>query len=576
VDDPSARIHIVRASGAPISEVRPEAAGDFALRLPAGAYRAEARTPDGRVAVQTFEVAETASSADDLTIPPIALATTGHVRLPSGFIGRVVFLRADGSGPVRFGADALGFRIGDEAIPSGLEADFVNLAGSDAQAGPRSIALAPGTYRVVAVRGPEYGAKEIRLEVRAGEEATLALEALPRVAPTPGFLAADLHVHTGQSFDSSLPERRQLEAFAASGAEVLVSTEHDRIFDPRPAIAASGLGGELVGVVGSEMTSAWEGGDSPYTSGHLNAFPLEVEPTAFRRGGIRLEGRRLRDVLAELRARPAPPFVQINHPRAEVESGDVEGLFENLGVVGQPFAPAKSLAEAPNSALIEKSPVHGTRDLDVDAVELLNAASLARYRRVRADWLSLLLQGERLVGTANSDSHRLGHVVGLPRTYVAVPDDRLASFDEAAFMAALRAGRAYGSTGPLLMRLRLGEAGIGEVHAGRSGVLEIEVGGADWIPISTWRVYVNGERVHSAPIARGESAALPLAFAADALVTVEVQGPATGLYRDVLPGFVPFAFSNPIRVDADGDGRFTAPGLPSQLPATITRPNEPD
>ncbi len=93
--------------------------------------------------------------------------------------------------------------------------------------------MPPGAYRVVAVRGPEYGAREVEIVVHAGEETKLALAPLPRVAPTPGFLAADLHVHSGQSFDSSLPERLQIEAFAASGAEVLVSTEHDRIFDPR-------------------------------------------------------------------------------------------------------------------------------------------------------------------------------------------------------------------------------------------------------------------------------------------------------------------------------------------------------
>jgi len=50
-------------------------------------------------------------------------------------------------------------------------------------------------------------------------------------------------------------------------------------------------------------------------------------------------------------------------------------------------------------------------------------------------------------------------------------------------------------------------------------------------------------------------------LARDAFVTVEVEGPAEGTYAAVLPGFVPFAFTNPILVDADGDGSWTAPGL---------------
>jgi hypothetical protein len=44
-------------------------------------------------------------------------------------------------------------------------------------------------------------------------------------------------------------------------------------------------------------------------------------------------------------------------------------------------------------------------------------------------------------------------------------------------------------------------------------------------------------------------------------VTIEVEGPAQGVYAELYPGFTPFAFTNPIFVDADGDGAWTAPGL---------------
>ena len=58
---------------------------------------------------------------------------------------------------------------------------------------------------------------------------------------------------------------------------------------------------------------------------------------------------------------------------------------------------------------------------------------------------------------------------------------------------------------------------------------------------------------------------VPLEFASDSFVTVEVQGDPlgedAGRYRAVAPGFTPLAFSNPIFVDADGDGAWTAPGL---------------
>jgi hypothetical protein len=53
-----------------------------------------------------------------------------------------------------------------------------------------------------------------------------------------------------------------------------------------------------------------------------------------------------------------------------------------------------------------------------------------------------------------------------------------------------------------------------------------------------------------------------LRFERDGFVTVEVEGAPDAAYAALLPGFTPFAFSNPIFVDADGDGSWTPPGLP--------------
>jgi len=98
---------------------------------------------------------------------------------------------------------------------------------------------------------------------------------------------------------------------------------------------------------------------------------------------------------------------------------------------------------------------------------------------------------------------------------------------------------------------------------------------ADLVPVSELRVYVNGVLADARPIARGESATIPLVFAGDAFVTVEVEGDAVGdtadRYRAVAPRMVPFAFTNPIFVDVDGDG-WQAPGLGSPPPAALVDP----
>lgn len=573
VDDPEARVHIDRASGAPMTEIRPNSDGRFELNLPPGAYTARVLAPGDRTAEAQFEVAPSGPTTE---IPPLSLEAPARIKLPHNFIGRLTFLSQETGNAAVFGSNLLGQRMGDQAIPSGTEAPFLNLAGSSID--PEDIAIAPGHYRVVAVRGPEYEARELKIVATPGTITPLELAPLARVAPTPGWLGADFHVHSGESFDSALPQPLQVVAFAASGAEVLVATEHDRVFDPQPAILATGLNQHLVGVTGVEVTSAYEGGDSPYASGHLNAFPYTAVPAANRGGAPSLEGRRIRDALVDIAAAPQntlKPFVQMNHPRPGPNEQEGDTYFSHLGVAGIPFDPTLPLSEAPNNVLIEKNPRHGGRDLDYHGVEIMNGQELIRYRRVRADWFNLMLQGERIIATANSDSHRLGVIVGLPRTYVAVKDDRIETFDQGELMASLRKGAAWGTTGPLL-QVHLGETPLGGLHTGESATLHIRVDAAPWVPLSEWRAYVNGELVHRAPIKAGESADLPLVFAKDSFVTVEVEGPREGLYAEALPEFTPFAFTNPIFVDADSSGAFDAPGLPRDLPTTLTQPDKPD
>jgi len=576
VDDPAARIHVRRAGdgdglGAPVTVVRPNEDGTFALRLPAGRYRAHVVAAGDRETIAEWIVPGDAAEVD---FPPIEVGAPAWVRLPPDFIGRLTFLPEDGGAPVVFGSNLLGQKMGPVAIPGGSEAPWLNLAASPVD--PDRVPVPPGRHRVVAVRGPEYASREVTIDARAGQEVALELEPLARVAPTPGWIAADFHVHSGESFDSGLPQTGQIAAFAASGAEVLVATEHDRIIDPRPAIERAELSHVLVSVTGVEATAGYVGGDTPSGTLHLNAFPMQPEPTVFRGGAVpRMEGRRLRDVLADLRGGPTQPFVQLNHPRSPAVDELGDHFFDHLSFADAPFDPTAPLTAAPNRLLVEPSPDHGGSDLDFHGVELMNGEAMLRYRRTRADWLSLLLQGERIVANANSDSHMLSVIVGLPRTYVAVENDSLDGFDQGDMLAALRAGRAWGSTGPLL-RVHLEEAGIGDLHSGDEGTLHVDVDAAPWIPLTEWRAYVNGELVHRAPIAAGESGALPLAFAHDSFVTVEVEGPVEGRYAEALPGFAPFAFTNPIFVDVDGNGRFDAPGLPDDLPDTISDPDGAD
>ena len=564
VDDASARLHVRRADGAPMTEVRPAADGGYAFRLPPGSYELEARTPDGRTARREIQV-----GGADVELEALVTGAPTRVALPRGAAMRLVFVGEKGTPDPDLGDDGIDLHFGDDAVAASRESNDISLAGLPGD--PAAVALPPGRYRVLATRGPEYDVREARIEVEAGRTTSLVIEAPRRVLETPGWIAADLHVHAEPSDDSTFPLGERVASFAAQGAEVLVATDHDRVTDYGPLLRELGLAGEIASMMGAEVTTSVRGEANPHTTGHYNVFPLRRDPDAYREGTPAHEGRRLRSVIADVRALGGASLVQMNHPRCG--KGADLCFFEHLSVAGEAFDPARPLADEPNRVLLERDAQDGPRDLDFDAMELLNGPSMDRYRRVRADWLSLLLQGEFRAATANSDSHAAREVVALPRTYVRMADDRPQAFDERAFVEAVRAGRSWGTTGPLL-DVELGGAGPGERFRGAAGELRVRVRAAPWVPVSRARVLVNGAPADERPLAAGEELRVPLAFEGDSFVTVEVEGEPDALYRALAPEFVPFAFCNPIFVDADGDGAWSAPGLPARPPRTITDPGE--
>jgi hypothetical protein len=572
VDDPRARVHVDEQSElllySPFTVVRPEPDGSFAFRAPRGRYRLRVEAPGRESHELTVDVA-----GADVAVGAIDTGAVATLQLPRGLLARLVFLgRGDTPDPV-FRDDMLGFRAGGKLHRNSAASRDVVLTGSEHD--PESVTLAPGRYRVLATRGPEFEVTRVDLELRAGEVAELSVAAPARAFETPGWIAADLHVHAGPSWDSSLPIAAQVRAFAAQGGEVIVATDHDFVADYAPVIRAEGLAGQLASLVGTEVTSAAISPQAPYTIGHSNVFPVPVQPLAYRAGALRAEGRRLRDLVRQVRALGRGALLQLNHPRTpDRGAGDLDdgAYLTHLGVTGEAYRPDRPLGAAPNAALLERDPETGLRDLDFHLIELMNGPSRVHYRRARADWLSFLLQGELRTATANSDSHDAATPVALPRTYVRVADDRPATLDTDAFLRALRNHHVVGTSGPWL-EVALEGAGPGDLHPGDAGTLRVLARSAPWVPVSELRVRVDGLLVHSGPIAPDQEVTLPLRFRADAVVTVEVEGEPSAIYEALLPGGVPLAFSNPIFVDADRDGLWRPPGLPTPRPAVLRNPD---
>ncbi len=145
----------------------------------------------------------------------------------------------------------------------------------------------------------------------------------------------------------------------------------------------------------------------------------------------------------------------------------------------------------------------------------------------------------------------------------------------------MKAGQAFGTSGPLLDvegTWNGRSAGPGGLLAavGCCGSLRIRVRAPCWIPVGEVRVFANGVLLLSDPAgttctpASRYDATLAIAPSIDTYYVVEVRElvprpPPANFEQQlgllVYPTALFRAFSNPIFVDVDGNGRFDAPGL---------------
>ena len=561
-------VHVDRADGVPFTHVRADADGRFAFRAPPGPYSLRVVAPGGIEQRRSIDIVDGGADLD-----PIEMQAPARIRLPRGEPMRLVFRGTGGTPDPDFEDTLTGFSVrDDDGLFTRPAVSAVFLAGIDSDRS--SVAVRPGSYRVYATRGIEYSLEKAEVSVGPGETVDLQIPFPRRVVETPGYIAADLHVHSGPSMDNAFSTVERVRTFVAEHGEVMVAAEHETVFDFGPLVDDMGVAERMVAVTGHEMTSEVPHPRLPHTIGHANFFPIAARPHEFRSGVPANEGRRMREVLAHMRAHHPEAVAQLNHPRHSFKlSGNVDddyrdhihnhAYFDHMGPAAHPYDPTRPLTSFPNRVLVEPDPTTGIRDIDLDAMEIMNGAHELAPDHVGAaqrDWLSLLSQGVRLTGTANSDSHGKRQQVALPRNMVAVADDRISVFDEQAFATAIKAGRVYGTTGPLV-DVELAGTPIGGTHQGRKGRLLVRVQSADWVDADRIRVFVNAEAVRSEALPADGIYATDLEFAGDAFVWVEVEGTPGADYATVYPGFLPYAFTNPVWVDADGDGAWTPPGL---------------
>jgi hypothetical protein len=414
------------------------------------------------------------------------------------------------------------------------------------------VALPFGTYQVTVSRGPEWTIDAQRVTIRASGVEIHAK--LAHVVDTPGWISGDFHVHAASSPDSRVPMRDRVFEFISDGVDLIVATDHNVVSDYKPIIADMHVEHLLASATGDEITTAdW---------GHFGAFPLPVETAASGHGAIPVEGLAPTDIFAAVRKTSPPAVIDIHHPRLEKDIG-----YFYLGK----FDDSRDEAKRPGFSF------------DFDAIEVLNGYQDTNRRtidRVMQDWFALLDRGHLVTATGNSDTHHLDYNIGgYPRNYVRVADDDLAKLDPSTVAASVKAHHSFFTTGPIV-DVDVGGVGIGDLAPAPGGkaTVDIRVRAAPWVSVSRVIIYVAGK-----PVRRFELPKLPThgSLAAmspierfhqswsfsvphDTYVIVRVEGdsslsPVVGGGKDVT--VFPFALTNPIFLDADGNGVYD-PVLP--------------
>jgi len=413
--------------------------------------------------------------------------------------------------------------------------------------GSADIGVPAGQYTIFATRGPRYSLA--RQSVTAGNTSADVRLQIRREVELPGYVSVDSHIHTLQFSghgDSSAEER--LVTLAGEEIEMPISTEHNRQVDYAPFAAATGTSQYLTPVVGNEVTTP---------VGHFNIFPAKPDGTP-----PPWQSKDRAEILAGIRATPGVRVVTFNHPwdtHAQVQP-DSSDRFHALS--------GESLDGNPWSA---------------DAVEVINSsAEQSDAMRPFRDWFALLNCGMPIVAVGASDSHDVNaFIVGQARTYVKSSATRPDRIDVEEVCRNLKAGRALVSLGLVTEMWVNGTFGVGDLASGpgREMRVRVRVQGARWMAADRVELYGNGRllasrNVESKPdtVTKADITFVLPKPAYDMWLVAIASGPGpdddTAPYWPLARPYQPtradweprlIGATNPIRIDGDGDGKYSSP-----------------
>jgi len=425
--------------------------------------------------------------------------------------------------------------------------------------GSGSIEIPSGEWIVLASRGMEYDTARCHLRMEPGSTVHWNT-IIDRAIDTSGWVGGDFHLHTlthSGHGDSNMPER--MISIAGEGVEFAVATDHNVNIDYSETMRRTGADRWFTAVTGNEISADY---------GHFNAYPLDPEAPVI---DWHAEAPALfAEVRANTNAYDITPVMQVNHPRW----GDID----YFGAVGlDPW-----IAES----------THPHWSWDFDAVEVMNEnAGWGWYdaemdeeavdscsHSVMRDWINMINAGRLIAPMGNSDSHAVeAQFAGIPRTYVRVDDSDPTAIDPRAVADSIRAGAVMATTGPFLT-VSANDGGPGDLIATEDGEISLTIGvqAAPWVPVDRIRVLADGDVLLSFDLAEDGYTPpmligpLPIHARKDSWISVVAESDRSmaPIVRDRRRPIRPLAITGPVRIDADGDGRWTPPMASAHIAAS--------
>jgi hypothetical protein len=491
----------------------------------------------------------------------------------------------------------------------------------------------PGRYELVVMRGPEYEITSKQITLEAGQLVAEQLQ-LERAFDTPGWISGDFHIHAQPSTDSGLPIASRVRSCAAEGLEVAVATDHNYITDYAPVIAASGLDPWLLGIPGMELTTFEAGHfigfplkvDPGSTRGGEFLWQNQPPKSLFDQlRALAVPDDRSVVSVAHPRQQILGYFAQYY---VDVATGEP---YTPTGIMGV-FAPYGDALQAQNFSYefdtLELLTANHSEELHtyrapnplppgpfpdpqpVAGEIVVGKDGRPTFPGTVESWMTLLDRGHKATGIGASDSHQLlGDEPGYARTLLFVGEgkDTPGGFSRSDVVDAMLEHRAITTNAPFIdMRIN-GERIGSTVTASGQVAVEITVRAPSWGKPDKLVVYMNSAVVQTISIPDGTNFTTTVMVSpmVDSWVVAEVSGTqsmfpvvpptefppldatvlisalsagldlgalpiASSLKPDRLHPARPYAITNPIWIDRDGNGTWTPPRGP--LPQRSNKP----